>query len=79
MLFIHIYNLKPFYMKKIVSIIAMAIFLGALASPVMASYGEKPKKAKTEQTSDKKSSDKATSGKDCSGSCSGEKKTAEAK
>jgi hypothetical protein len=72
-------NLKFIHMKKIISIIAVTIFIGALASPVMASGREKPKKAKTEQTTEKKASDKATSEKDCSTSCCGDKKAAEVK
>ena len=41
-------------MKRLFAVLTLTLFIWAIASPVFASTEEKPKKAKTEQTSDKK-------------------------
>ncbi len=69
-------------MKKVLSVIAVVVFLGALSAPVYSSNNlkpgviqvndEKPKKKTTKKEATKKSKKEATKG--CASAC-GEKKT----
>jgi len=41
-------------MKKLFAVLSLTLFICAVASPVMATTGDKGKKAKTEQSAEKK-------------------------
>ena len=68
-------------MKKLFAVLSLTLFMVALASPVMASQDEKPKKAKTECAEKKEGCAKTTASaeKDCAAKCSSGKATAEKK
>ena len=66
-------------MKKLFAVLSLTLFMVALASPVMASQDEKPKKAKTECAEKKDCAKTASAEKDCAVKCSTGKATAEKK
>ena len=68
-------------MKKLFAVLSLTLFICAIASPVMASSEEKPKKAKTEQSKDKKEgcAKSASCEKSCAAKCESGKATVEKK
>lgn len=68
-------------MKKAFAILSLTLFICAIASPVMASNGEKPKNPKTEQSTNKKECCAKSSSceKSCAAKCESGKATVEKK